>query len=77
MSDTLTISRHWHKPTIHTTVTPAGIAITIPLEDFILAVKQEIGSVAMTFTRATFSAQLDAAIFNALEKIKEESIKVL
>lgn len=71
----VTISRYWNNPKISTIVTTEGISLTIELEDFITALKEEIGSVSTTFTKKSFSQQLDNAVITVLEKIKEESIK--
>ena len=74
---TVTISRYWNKPTITTTVSVDGISLEIGLDDFIGALKQEIGSITMTFTQKAFSIKMDNAIELVLKKIKEESIKVI
>jgi len=74
---TLTISRYWNKPEITTTVSVEGISINIDLDDFIAALKQEIGSITMTFTQKKFELKVDNAVETALNKIKEESIKAV
>jgi len=74
---TLTISRHWHRPEITTTVSVEGISMNIDLDDFITALKEEIGSITMVFTQKKFELKVDNAVEAALQKIKEESIKAV
>jgi hypothetical protein len=73
----VTISRYWKNPKISTVVTDDSISLTISLDDFIAALKSEIGSVTSTFTQKTFESKVDAAVSAVLEKVKEESIKVV
>lgn len=73
----VTISRYWNNPEINTSVTNESISLTISLEDFIAALKHEIGSVTTTLTQKGFSTQLDNAVHNVLEKVKEESKKII
>ena len=77
MKAVVTISRYWDNPKITTVITPAFISLSIDMEDFVTALKQEIGSVTWTFKKETFDKQLDEAIRVVLEKVKEESIKVV
>lgn len=77
MSLHVTVSRLWHNPTIYTVVSEDGIAITCTLADFVAALKNEMGSVALTFTRAGLSSQMDAAVDRVLSGIKAESVKAL
>lgn len=73
--DALTISRNWHEPTIQHTVNLESIGLTISLEDFVRALKEELGSPTMIITKAQLSIRMDAAIARVISKIKEESIK--
>jgi hypothetical protein len=75
MKSTVTISRHWNNPKINKTVTVDGIALSIDMDDFVTALKEEIGSVTTTFTKKTFETKLDKAVYSTIEKIKEESKK--
>lgn len=74
------ISRKWHHPKILTTVdftSEGGIQLSLELVDFLEALRQEIGSVTTTLTRAQFQKKFDAAAERALRGVKEESLKVV
>jgi hypothetical protein len=73
----LTISRKWHNPQINTVINTEGIELSIPLDDFIQAVIQELGPVTWMFKDATFQSKLNSSINNVLQGIKEESAKVV
>jgi hypothetical protein len=73
----VTISRQWDNPSILTTIDQNEISLKISLEDFITALKHEIGTVAYTFTRASLNEKIDNAVNLVLESIKEESSKVV
>lgn len=73
----VTISRFWHNPAITTTFTDKLINIEIDLDDFMKALKEEIGSVTWTFKQETFEKQLDEAVAVVLKKVKQETIKVI
>lgn len=77
MKTIVTISRHWNNPKITTTISLEGIALQMNLDDFIIALKQEIGSITTTFTQKTFSLKIDNAVSMILKRVKEESIKVV
>jgi ABC-type enterochelin transport system substrate-binding protein len=77
MKTMVTISRYWTKPEILTTITDESISLQISMDDFIKALKTEIESVTWTFTKVTFEKQLDEAINRVIEKVKEESAKVV
>ena len=77
MKNVLTISRYWNNPKILTTISFEGIALQMDLDDFIIAFKQEIGSIATTFTQKAFAAKIDNAVTIILKRVKEESIKVV
>lgn len=62
-------SREWHKPKTTITVTGEGIKEEISLNDFMKAVKTELGSVALTFKQETFEKQLDKAVAEVLKKL--------
>lgn len=74
--DVVTISRYWHEPAIRTVVTSEGISLSTPVEDFLTALAQEMGPTA-AMTRASLTKKLLAALPNVLNRIKEESIKVV
>jgi hypothetical protein len=115
MKSVVTISRYWNSPKITTSVSKESISLSMDMEDFISALKTEIGfspviegepqeilaklkaevgSVTWVFKDETFENQLTAAfnkvvkeskidtqvetaIMSVLEKVKEESIKVI
>ncbi len=72
----VTISKKWHQPTIYTNLTrDDGIELSLPVADFVEAVRREIGSVTFTMTEAQFKAKIEAARDIVIEGIKEESVK--
>lgn len=73
----VTISRYWDNPKIFTKVTNKEISLEISLDDFKKAIKNEIGSVATTFTKAGLDQKIDKAFDNVIKGIKEESAKVI
>lgn len=73
----VTISRYWNNPAITTTVSNKSIGISVSMDDFKEALKHEMGSVALVFTEQALSDKIDKAVIAVLEKIKEESIKVV
>jgi hypothetical protein len=77
MKSCVTITRYWSNPKIQTKITDESISLSISLDDFITAIKKDIESVTWTFKQTTFEKQLDEAVMSVLEKIKEESIKVV
>ena len=77
MKTILTISRKWHQPIIETTITNEAISISCDLDDFLMAVREELGSITWVFLDATFKAKFDAAAQKVLEGIKAESSKVV
>lgn len=73
----VTISRYWKNPKIMTVIWNDGISLSISLEDFVSAVKAEMPRVATILKQATLEQKMDEAIDRVLEKIKEESLKVM
>jgi hypothetical protein len=73
----VTVSRHWNNPEILTNITDESISLSIHLSDFISALKEEIGSVTTTITQKSFSDKMDKAVVGVIERIKEESAKVI
>jgi hypothetical protein len=70
------ISRYWNNPKINTKITNEGIFLEIELDDFVLALKKEIGSVTTTFTQKSFDKKVDEAVETVLKKIKESTCSV-
>jgi hypothetical protein len=73
----LTISRHWSHPQIITSISIEGISLQTDLNSFIDALITEIGPVTWVVTDKQFKDRLNTALITVLEKIKEESIKVV
>ena len=55
------VARKWHNPEIVISVTADGIAIAIPLVDFIQALAVELGNPALLLTKAQLLAKLRAS----------------
>jgi len=70
MNSVITVSRYWNNPKITTSVSAEGISISMDMEDFKNILNQEIGYV-MT------KSKLDKSVEMILERMKEESIKVM
>lgn len=77
MKTVVTISRKWNNPQIKTTISKEGIELQISIEDFEVALLEEIGSVTFTLTKGQLKDKVNKAILNVLTGIKEESIKVV
>ena len=77
MKSVVTISRKWNNPRIETAITEESISLQISMDDFIAALKQEIGKVTWVFTQKEFDKRLDAAILSVFQGIKDESTKVV
>lgn len=73
----VTVSRYWSRPEIITSVNIEEISLKISLVDFLDALKSEIGSVTFVVTQKTFYEKMDSATKIIIEKIKEESSKVV
>lgn len=71
------ISRDWHNPTIKIVVTDDSIGISMPLDDFILAVSEEYGNPAATLTKAKHLAGLRAAAAAVTLSMKHETTRVI
>jgi hypothetical protein len=77
MKTVVTVSRLWNNPKITTSVSNAGIALSMDMDDFTTALKQEIGAVTWVFTKSEFEKRLDAAVVSIITGVKQESIKVI
>jgi hypothetical protein len=76
----VTVSRLWNNPKIYTIVDyvkDGGISMQMDMDDFVAAVKQEIGKVTWVFTQKEFERRVDEAVRNVIQGVKEESIKVV
>lgn len=77
MRTVITISKYWNHPKIQTSINNKEINMEMELDDFIEALKREIGSVTWIFRDKTFSEQIEKAKEIVLSKVKEETIKVV
>ena len=73
----VTISRYWMNPQITTALTEDGISLQIGFDDFIQALREEIGPVTWTFKADTWDKQFADAVTRVIERVKEESAKVV
>jgi hypothetical protein len=73
----VTISRYWNRPEINITVNDELISLNMKMDDFIKALKEEIGSVTWMFRDKTFNETMDNAVQSVIKKVKEESVKVM
>ena len=70
MAALVTVSRHWNNPQILSKVNLQGIVIGMLMKDFITALKLEMGV-------DVSDKKIDDGINKVLEKMKEESSKVI
>ena len=77
MKTVVTISRQWKNPKIVTKVSNKGIKLSMNMTDFAEALKEEIGPVTWIVKKATFDANLDRAIKAIIDKVKQETTKVI
>jgi hypothetical protein len=77
MRGIVTISRYWGYPKVNTIITDEFIGLRISLENFTKALKEEIGSVTWVVRKETFDERLDQAVMRVLEKVKQESVKIV
>ena len=77
MSETTVVaaSRYWGCP-VKLTVDDEYIAVSVSFDDFLVALKQEIGSVTWVWKDSTFQAKVDAAAAKVMEKFKAEAAMV-
>lgn len=79
MKNIITVTRYWHSPKIQTQITNEKIQLSMDIDDFKLALEEEMKSLHwMSFiTNGKIVDKLNEAIDNIIEKVKEESIKVV
>jgi hypothetical protein len=73
----VTISRHWHEPQIHTVVSGEGIAMAILLNDYVKALTLELYAEGRWWSREQLEFKVQQAAKRVLDRIKEESAKVV
>jgi hypothetical protein len=73
----VTISRHWHEPKIHTVVSGEGIAMALLLDDYVKALTLELYAEGRWWSREQLEQKVQQAAKRVLDRIKEESAKVV
>lgn len=73
----VTITRHWHSPQIHTGVSGEGIAMSLTLDDYVLALTEELYAQGRWMSQSQLETKVQQAAKAVLEKVKEESAKVV
>jgi hypothetical protein len=73
----VTIMRRWNNPKINIFIDDDEINIKMTLNDFLMAVKEEIGAVTWTFTKDSFVTQFDNAVARIITAMKRETAKVI
>ena len=84
MKYAVTISRKWNKPEIKTMVFACNeidenlfIRMEVSLDNFMEALREEIGPVTWIFTQEKFNSVLQEASKRVIEEIKKESVKIV
>jgi hypothetical protein len=67
----IVISRKWNNPKISVVVTDEELSFAIDLDDFMKAVKMELG------VEGEFATKISVAVDTVLRGIKGESVKVM
>ena len=75
--ETVTITRFWHEPKIHHEITVEKIAIGITLEDYLLALAEEVGNPTLLLTKLQLKLALQKASRKVIEAVKAETSKVV
>ncbi len=73
----VTISRRWNQPEISIDVDGDGIDIKMKMEDFIQALKLELGSPLNIITKKQLSKRVSVAANAVLGGIKKETVKII
>ena len=73
----VTVTREWHNPQINIHVTHLDIKLDITLDDFLKAIVEEAGNPTMLLTKAQLLARLEKAAEVVVDKVKQESIKIV
>ena len=76
-SKLVTVSRKWNNPQIYIDITNEGIELSMSLDDFVVALADEVGSIALTVRDATFRKKLADAAERVVSGIKDESRKAV
>ena len=76
VKEILHISRHWDNLQIRVAIHKEGIEIETTLENFCIALAQEVGSPKFMFKQETLQQKMLDSIDTVLSKIKEASAHV-
>lgn len=71
------VARRWDNPTITVTVTEEGIAIAMPITDFVKSLTAQIGNPAMILTQAGLQKELQIAADVILTEMKAATKQVI
>lgn len=77
MKQIVTITRHWSSPEIAIKISDELISLSISLEDYEKALAEELGNPALLLTNKQLKDKLILASRKVIEKVKEESAKVV
>jgi len=73
----VTISRYWRRPHIEVEVTTKKLELRMAMTDFRAALVEELGAPWSWMTKKQLDAKLQTAIDKVVEKVKQESAKVM
>ena len=68
------ISRYWNNPNILAYVTDDEVGVRISLDDFITALKAELGSITFKISNTNFNQLIDDSVKLIIERVKETSV---
>jgi hypothetical protein len=77
MIERVTVSRRWNNPTITSRITIDELSLSMDMDNFVIALIEELGSVAFVFTRKEIDKRVRESVFKILDGIKFESSKVM
>lgn len=77
LKDVVVVSRKWNKSEINTRVniSDQGIYISVPINEFMDGLIQEMGSVTWVFTQFEFEKRMKEAKDRVIKSMKQESKK--
>jgi hypothetical protein len=75
--DVVVIGRKWNNPSISMTVNINGIEIVASLDDFVVALAQEVGNPMKLMTRAAMLKTLREASDTVVRGLKEETKHII
>lgn len=72
-----TITKYWHKPQIYYTITDESLSFKISLDDFVKAVKTEMGPVMKVFDRVDLHNRIDDLAITILGESLDNTVKTI